>query len=104
MPALPISKKQLHKLGDRLRDSATPDPTDRELLEQVLSAYREALHIVVDRLRQLGFNPAERLKTTGTIVDKLRRGHGSSLKTIHDLAGARVVLSGDLDGVRLLVS
>ncbi|MGA5301417.1 hypothetical protein ACPCHT_15910 [Nucisporomicrobium flavum] len=37
-----------------------------------------------------------RLKTTGTIIDKLRRERSSSLKTIHDLAGARIVLSGSL--------
>ena len=96
MPALPISKSQLGKLGDRLRDRAEPDPVDRALLEEVLIAYGEALQVVTADLRELGFVPASRVKTTETIIDKLRRGRGSSLKSIHDLAGARVVLHGDL--------
>ncbi|PRY28085.1 RelA/SpoT domain-containing protein [Pseudosporangium ferrugineum] len=96
MPTLPVSKKQLDRLGDRLRDASTPSAGDSELLEAVLGAYDEALQAVRGRLRQLGFDPTVRLKTTGTIIDKLRRDRSSSLKTIHDLAGARIVLSGTL--------
>ncbi|MEV4638133.1 hypothetical protein AB0J80_12360 [Actinoplanes sp. NPDC049548] len=96
MPTLPISKKQLDKLGDRLRDAASPAAEDFELLEQVLGAYDEALQCVRTRLLELGFEPTVRLKTTGTIVDKLRRDRSSSLKTIQDLAGARIVLAGTL--------
>jgi hypothetical protein len=48
------------------------------------------------RLRGLGFQPIDRLKTIGTLIDKLQRERRSSLKTVHDLAGARVVLAGDL--------
>ncbi|WP_199516464.1 RelA/SpoT domain-containing protein [Nucisporomicrobium flavum] len=96
MPGLPISKKQLDKLGDRLRDAGSPAAEDFEMLEAVLGAYDEALQEVRETLRELGFEPTVRLKTTGTIVDKLRRERSSSLKTIHDLAGARIVLSGSL--------
>ncbi|GAA2659234.1 nucleotidyltransferase family protein [Paractinoplanes durhamensis] len=103
MPILPISKTKLDKLGDRLRDSTDPDPADLDLLNQVLRAYQGALLVVLDRLRLLGFVPVQRLKTTGTIIDKLRRDRVCSLKTIHDLAGARVVLTGDLDAQDALV-
>src|SRR3954470_819418 len=97
MPILPISKKQLDKLGDRLRDGAAPEPADLDLLGEVLEVYGEALNIVLDHLRRLGFDPAVRVKTTGTIISKLQRDRVSSLKTIQDLAGARVVILGDLD-------
>lgn len=96
MPGLPISKSQLDKLGDRLRDSAQPTGDDLDLLEAVLSAYDEALQVVATRLRDRGMTPTTRLKTTGTIIDKLRRDRSSSLKTIQDLAGARVVVAGGL--------
>jgi len=96
VPELPISKTQLAKLGDRLRDAAEIGPEDRDLLAVVLGAYDEALETVKEHLRGLGFQPTDRLKTIGTTVDKLRRDRRSSLRTVQDLAGARVVLAGDL--------
>ncbi|MBL7256070.1 RelA/SpoT domain-containing protein [Paractinoplanes lichenicola] len=96
MVALPISKTQMGKLGERLRDAPEPEPPDLELLKAVLAAYREALQIVNALLRELGFHPVSRLKITGTIVGKLRRDRRSSLRTIQDLAGSRVVLDADL--------
>jgi hypothetical protein len=39
----------------------------------------------------LGLQPGSRLKTTGTLVDKLRRIPGMRLSRIQDVAGARVV-------------
>jgi ppGpp synthetase/RelA/SpoT-type nucleotidyltranferase len=103
VPGLPVSKKQLDKLGDRLRDSQEPAPADLDLLEEVLAAYDEALQEVTAMLRDRGFRPTSRVKTTGTIVEKLRRERSSSLKTIQDLAGARVVLDADLDEQDALV-
>ena len=97
MPDLPISKKQLDKLGDRLRDSDEPAPDDLALLARALDAYAETLSTVVSELRGMGFSPSVRLKTSETTIDKLRRERRSSLKTIHDLAGARVTLTGDLN-------
>ena len=97
MPALPLSKTQIDKLGDRLRDLPEPDPADLELLERVLDVYGAALKIVVARLLQLGLVPTARQKVTATIVKKLRRDRGFKLRAIQDLVGARVVLDGDLD-------
>ena len=96
MPDLPISKTQLDKPGDRLRDSEDP-PADLELLAEVLDAYDETLTTVTTPLRGMGFRPTGRIKVSRTIIDKLRRERRSSLKTIQDLAGARVTLPGGLD-------
>ena len=96
--ALPISKTQLDKLGDRLRDTSEPAASDLDLLQSVLNTYGEALQLVDALLREQGFHPTGRLKVTSTIIEKLRRDQRSSLKTIQDLAGARVVLDTDLDG------
>jgi ppGpp synthetase/RelA/SpoT-type nucleotidyltranferase len=93
---LPISKSQLDKLGDRLRDADDIDPADLDRLEAVLGACSHALTIVEQHLGDLGFRPIGRLKTRATIVDKLRRERTFRLKTAQDLAGARVVLTGDL--------
>jgi ppGpp synthetase/RelA/SpoT-type nucleotidyltranferase len=96
VPDLPISKTQLDKLGDRLRDADEIDTEDRDLLAAVLGVYDEALEQMKEHLRGLGLQPTDRLKTIGTTIDKLRRDRRSSLRTVQDLAGARVVLAGDL--------
>ncbi|MEV6847800.1 RelA/SpoT domain-containing protein [Actinoplanes sp. NPDC051411] len=96
MAELPISKTQLDKLGNRLRDADEIGPEDRDLLAAVLGAYGQALKVVKQHLGDLGFQPIGRLKTMGTIVDKLRRERSFCLKTVQDLAGARVVLAGDI--------
>jgi hypothetical protein len=93
---LPISKNQLDKLGDRLRDADTPAESDLELLGDVLAVYDEALQRVSQRLRDMGFAPTVRLKSASTLIDKLRRHRSSSLKTVQDLAGARIVIPGRL--------
>jgi len=64
------------------------------LLLQVLDVYEHALGIVRARLHDLGFEVTTRLKTTGTLVDKLRRERGMKLKSVQDIAGARIVVSG----------
>jgi ppGpp synthetase/RelA/SpoT-type nucleotidyltranferase len=43
----------------------------------------------------LGITPTARIKTTGTILEKLRRYGGSWLKSIQDIAGMRIVGSFD---------
>lgn len=97
MFVLPLSKSQVDKLGDRLRDLPEPDPADVELLESVLLVYDQALQIIEGRLRLLGYAPSIRQKVTATIIKKLRRDRGFKLRAIQDLVGARVVFEGDLD-------
>ena len=84
----------MDKLGERLAASESISAEDYALLEEVADAYQAALDQVEARLRQLGFQATTRVKTTGTLVDKLRREHGLKLKAIHDLAGARIVIDG----------
>jgi ppGpp synthetase/RelA/SpoT-type nucleotidyltranferase len=91
VPDLPISKSQLDKLGHRLRDAQQPAQEDLDLLATVLESYREALQTVRTELLRLDLRSTARLKTISTTLDKLRLGI-SSLGTIHDLAGARVVV------------
>ena len=84
-----LSNRQIDRLGNRLR---TSDPTaeDLELLGQVRSLYAGALAEVTRVLADLGLEPGSRLKTVGTLVDKLRR-IPEPLSRIQDVAGARVV-------------
>jgi len=43
-------------------------------------------------LRDLGFAPTGRVKTTTTMIDKLRRTHGMEISRMQDIAGARIVV------------
>jgi ppGpp synthetase/RelA/SpoT-type nucleotidyltranferase len=61
------------------------------MLQSLLLAYANVLDHVAAQLRQIGLHPTTRLKTSGTIIDKLRRERSMGLRQIQDLAGARVV-------------
>jgi hypothetical protein len=90
----PISGNQLNKLGKRLADEGPISDEDYELLGQVAEFYQAVTDTVQERLRNLGFEPTTRgFKSTGTLIDKLRRT-GISLKDIQDLGGARIVIDG----------
>jgi hypothetical protein len=92
--ALPCSANQLNKLGKRLaRDEPTAD--DLVLFAQVVNAYQEVLDEVERRLELLGYQATTRVKTTGTLLDKLRRDQTLKLSAVHDLAGARIVIDGN---------
>jgi hypothetical protein len=90
----PISGNQLDKLGRRLALPGPISDEDYELLSRVADAYQDVADRVEQRLRDLGLNATTRVKTTGTLVDKLRRTPQLSLKNIHDVAGARIVIDG----------
>jgi ppGpp synthetase/RelA/SpoT-type nucleotidyltranferase len=92
-----FSKRQVEKLGKRLRDAAAPSPEDLALLEELLLVYDDALAEVATRRRSIGLEPTTRLKTFSTTLEKLRRPPYLSLATIQDLAGARIVMSMTLD-------
>jgi ppGpp synthetase/RelA/SpoT-type nucleotidyltranferase len=89
---LPVTKAELNRLGDRLRDSQDPSDADRELLAAVLTAYRQNLGQAESHLLNLGYEPTTRIKTIPTMADKLRRTHGMELARMQDLAGARIVV------------
>jgi ppGpp synthetase/RelA/SpoT-type nucleotidyltranferase len=88
----PISTSQIERLGLRLVRAAPPANEDLELLHELLAAYSEVLEGAVERVRVgLSIAPTSRIKNTGTILEKLQRYGGSWLKSIHDLAGMRIV-------------
>jgi len=91
---LPISRTALDRLGKRLSqpDAATED--DYAQLSQVLRVYELALSTVRNQLEASGFEVANRLKTTGTLVEKLRRERGMKLTRVQDVAGARITIAG----------
>lgn len=93
---LPFSKSQIERLGGRLVATKPPADADLALLHELLDAYGDVLSESVERVRSaLDADPTARVKNTGTIIEKLERHGGSWLKSIHDLAGMRIV--GDVD-------
>ncbi|MGL5865104.1 MAG: RelA/SpoT domain-containing protein [Dermatophilaceae bacterium] len=91
---LPISRSALDALGKRLRADDVSD-ADWQLLQDVLDCYQAALDAAQEQLAELGLSSTSRVKSTGTLVDKLSRG--TSFKSVQDVAGARIVVSGGLD-------
>lgn len=97
MTPLPFSSAQIDRLSERLRDSESVSADDLARLHELLLAYEVNLQAVAEDLRALGLQPTTRLKTTGTILDKLRRERPITLRGIRDLAGARIVQRMTLD-------
>jgi len=93
--ALPFSKSQITRLGERLVKADEPSDEDLTALSQLLLGYDDTLACALEVVRSLGFDPTSRVKNTGTILEKLARHGGSWLKSIQDLAGMRIVLDAD---------
>jgi hypothetical protein len=94
-----MSRNQIKKLGGRLAASSEISAADDQMLEDLIACHLEILERGRPRLEGLGeatgvgpLHVGLRPKTTGTIIDKLRR-HGDSmpLHSMQDLAGFRVV-------------
>jgi ppGpp synthetase/RelA/SpoT-type nucleotidyltranferase len=93
-----LSKTQVDKLGDRLRHSPVPSPHDLEALQHLRSACRQTLTQVARRVAiELQVELTTRLKTTTSIVEKMRRER-TRLSQMQDIAGLRIV--GDFDRSR----
>jgi ppGpp synthetase/RelA/SpoT-type nucleotidyltranferase len=91
--ALPMSKTALDRLGARLAAGDQIDDADRETLARVVDVYQQVLDDVKAELTALGHEATTRVKTTGTLVEKLRREHRMRLSQVQDLAGARIIVS-----------
>jgi hypothetical protein len=91
---LRISGKQLNKLGERLAAPGPISDEDYALFGQVAEDYQAVLDRVEEKLQGLGYQATTRVKTTGTLIEKLRRSPHLHLKAIHDVAGARIVIDG----------
>jgi hypothetical protein len=91
----PFSNSALERLGRRLVTGDQPEREDIEQLHALLGAYGPVLASSVDLVAaKVGIVPSSRVKTTGTIVEKLHRNGGHTLSSIHDLAGMRLVVPG----------
>lgn len=89
--ALPMSKAALDRLGARLATSDQINDDDRESLVQVVAVYQQVLDDVKAQLTALGHEATTRVKTTGTLIEKLRR-ESVRLSQVQDLAGARIIV------------
>jgi ppGpp synthetase/RelA/SpoT-type nucleotidyltranferase len=90
--ALPMTRGEFNRLGDRLIAHQTPSEADLAELATALGAYQQVLELVKAHLHDLGFAPTGRVKTTTTMTDKLRRTQGMQLSRVQDLAGARITV------------
>ena len=67
-----LSKSQVNRLGERLR-KGKPLAYDLEILDTYRRSFDGAHQAVVGTLRSLGLEPSGRIKTTISIVEKLKR-------------------------------
>lgn len=91
------SKGAVLELSERLRRSDVPARSDLEMLGEVLIDWDEAREEAARQLNELDLVPTTRLKTSDTIIDKLKRQPELHLLNIRDLAGARIVQRMTLD-------
>ena len=90
--SLPVSKSALDRLGVRLISSDPITESDLQELAFVAHAYQTALDQTKLHLGQLGYSATTRVKTTGTLIEKLQR-ESTRLSQVQDLAGARIVVA-----------
>jgi ppGpp synthetase/RelA/SpoT-type nucleotidyltranferase len=88
---LPISGSAFDRLGRHLAEGAATD-VDLDQFEEVRLVYGRILEAVQAGLSRIGTETTGRVKTTGTLIDKLRRTPGLTIRGIHDLAGCRLVV------------
>lgn len=91
--ALPMSRSALDRLGERLKAADRIAEDDLNSLAAVVDAYQRVLDDVKDQLTTLGYAATTRVKTTGTLVEKLRREDKMLLSRVQDLAGARIIVA-----------
>ena len=92
-----MSNASIDRLGGRLAATAIPSQSDLTDLEHVRGAYDEPARRIARLLSELGQRPTMRpMKTTNTIVDKLRREPTMRLSQMQDIAGGRIVGPYDL--------
>jgi hypothetical protein len=87
-----LSKTQVDRLGERLRDTALTE-ADLKLLDEYRLALRDAYdHVVLTLREKLHLEPTGRAaKSTSSVIEKLRR-ESIRLSQMQDLAGCRIVV------------
>lgn len=100
---MPVSKTQIDRLGDRLKEGSHTE-SDLRLLDDYRRSFGESYEVVVGTIRQRGQFPTGRLaKSTLSIVEKLRR-ESLRLSQMQDIAGCRVVVGGVLEQDQFVAS
>jgi putative GTP pyrophosphokinase len=99
-----MSKTQIDRLGDRLKRGHI-EAADVRLLDEYRRSFGDAYDAVISSIRQqLALEPTgRRAKSTGAIVDKLRR-ESIRLSQIQDIAGCRLVVSDLAEQDRVVTS
>ena len=88
---MPVSKTQIDRLGERLKEDNHTE-SDLRLLDEYRRSFGEAYEAVVKAVRQSGEFPTGRLaKSTLSIAEKLRR-ESIRLSQMQDIAGCRIVV------------
>ncbi|HUY50890.1 MAG TPA: RelA/SpoT domain-containing protein [Streptosporangiaceae bacterium] len=87
-----MSKSALDRLGRRMAAVDQVADDDLRVFTALADTYQTVLDQVRTRLAELGFTATPRVKTTGTLVDKLKRQH-TRLSQVQDLAGARFTVA-----------
>ena len=87
-----LTLAQVDLLGERLRTSDTVSETDLDLLQRYQAEHAAALAYVQARIDDVlpGVSQTSRIKTIGTLHDKLRR-QPTRLSQVQDIAGVRIV-------------
>ena len=90
-PAAGLSRRQIDRLGERLRESATAE--DRALLRQYRDSFFDTLLLVTFDLGRLGLGKSDggRLKRPESVIAKLGRDSRIRLSRMQDIAGCRLV-------------
>lgn len=89
----PLSTSEVDRLGRRLRHVTAISDDDLTLLQRHLFNHSALLEAVESAIRAevRGVTPHGRLKTVGTIVDKLKREQTMAFSRMRDVAGTRIV-------------
>lgn len=90
-PAAGLSRRQIDRLGERLRESATTE--DRALLTDYRETFITAQLLVMFDMGRLGIGQSDggRLKRPESVIAKLERDSRMRLSRMQDIAGCRLV-------------
>ena len=92
-----MTKSQVNRLGEELRRALELNAEELSRLQQFRTSYDEPMFRAQTVLTELGLDATSRLKTTNTIIEKLRR-EKTRLAEMQDIGGLRIVSDMDLDG------
>lgn len=99
-----LSNNQIDKLGERLK-AGSPSDEDVTMLSSYRNSFAEPAKAVADKVREVsGLEVTSRpLKTTLSIVAKLRRDGVKQLSAMQDIGGCRVTVKNLIEQDELVV-